>query len=199
MQTNFTLAQLADPDMAASEQILRTCVHCGFCTATCPTYRAARRRAGQPTRPHLPDQGHAGERQAGEAHEVDQAYRPLPHLSFLHDHLPVGRALYASGRPGQDPYRENLQAPAGTIAAAALAARQVMVPYARPLPTGECWVPVSASSFARFFEGPPRPAGPDRRHVEAGAFDDPLAQSWVDRPQSVLPAEGELARPVSHS
>ncbi len=38
MQTNFTLAQLADPDIAASEQILRTCVHCGFCTATCPTY-----------------------------------------------------------------------------------------------------------------------------------------------------------------
>jgi glycolate dehydrogenase iron-sulfur subunit len=38
MQTNFTLAQLADPQMASSEQILRTCVHCGFCTATCPTY-----------------------------------------------------------------------------------------------------------------------------------------------------------------
>ena len=38
MQTNFTIAQLADPDTAASEQILRTCVHCGFCTATCPTY-----------------------------------------------------------------------------------------------------------------------------------------------------------------
>jgi glycolate oxidase iron-sulfur subunit len=38
MQTNFTLAQLADPDVAESEKILRTCVHCGFCTATCPTY-----------------------------------------------------------------------------------------------------------------------------------------------------------------
>lgn len=38
MQTNFTPAQLADPHMAASEKILRTCVHCGFCTATCPTY-----------------------------------------------------------------------------------------------------------------------------------------------------------------
>ncbi|MEO8558945.1 MAG: glycolate oxidase subunit GlcF [Rhodospirillales bacterium] len=38
MQTNFTLAQLADPDVARSEQILRKCVHCGFCTATCPTF-----------------------------------------------------------------------------------------------------------------------------------------------------------------
>jgi glycolate oxidase iron-sulfur subunit len=38
LQTNFTLAQLADPDTAQSEKILRACVHCGFCTATCPTY-----------------------------------------------------------------------------------------------------------------------------------------------------------------
>jgi glycolate oxidase iron-sulfur subunit len=38
MQTSFTLAQLADPQVAESERILRTCVHCGFCTATCPTY-----------------------------------------------------------------------------------------------------------------------------------------------------------------
>ncbi|MDQ0511058.1 glycolate oxidase subunit GlcF [Ancylobacter amanitiformis] len=38
MQTNFSLAQLADPQMARSEQVLRACVHCGFCTATCPTY-----------------------------------------------------------------------------------------------------------------------------------------------------------------
>ncbi|TQV81659.1 glycolate oxidase subunit GlcF [Denitrobaculum tricleocarpae] len=38
MQTNFTLAQLADSGVAESEKILRNCVHCGFCTATCPTY-----------------------------------------------------------------------------------------------------------------------------------------------------------------
>jgi glycolate oxidase iron-sulfur subunit len=38
VQTNFSLAQLADPDVAVSERILRACVHCGFCTATCPTY-----------------------------------------------------------------------------------------------------------------------------------------------------------------
>ncbi|MFM9843272.1 MAG: glycolate oxidase subunit GlcF [Dongiaceae bacterium] len=38
MQTSFTLAQLADPDIAEANKILRACVHCGFCTATCPTY-----------------------------------------------------------------------------------------------------------------------------------------------------------------
>jgi glycolate oxidase iron-sulfur subunit len=38
MQTSFSLAQLADPQVAESEKILRNCVHCGFCTATCPTY-----------------------------------------------------------------------------------------------------------------------------------------------------------------
>src|SRR5215207_10043032 len=38
MQTNFTPEQLRDPAMQSSEKILRTCVHCGFCTATCPTY-----------------------------------------------------------------------------------------------------------------------------------------------------------------
>ncbi len=38
MQTSFTLAQLADPHIAESEKILRACVHCGFCQATCPTY-----------------------------------------------------------------------------------------------------------------------------------------------------------------
>ncbi len=38
MQTTFSLAQLLDPQVAESEKILRACVHCGFCTATCPTY-----------------------------------------------------------------------------------------------------------------------------------------------------------------
>jgi glycolate oxidase iron-sulfur subunit len=39
MQTNFTPEQLRDPDTARSNEILRACVHCGFCTATCPTYQ----------------------------------------------------------------------------------------------------------------------------------------------------------------
>ena len=39
MQTTFTPDQLADPATARSNEILRTCVHCGFCTATYPTYQ----------------------------------------------------------------------------------------------------------------------------------------------------------------
>src|SRR4026207_1459720 len=38
MQTEFSLTQLADPDISEADKILRACVHCGFCTATCPTY-----------------------------------------------------------------------------------------------------------------------------------------------------------------
>jgi glycolate oxidase iron-sulfur subunit len=38
MQTSFSLAQLADADISEADKILRACVHCGFCTATCPTY-----------------------------------------------------------------------------------------------------------------------------------------------------------------
>ena len=39
MQTHFTDTQLQDPKLAEANKILRSCVHCGFCTATCPTYQ----------------------------------------------------------------------------------------------------------------------------------------------------------------
>jgi len=39
MQTHFTSEQMQDPDIARANEILRACVHCGFCTATCPTYQ----------------------------------------------------------------------------------------------------------------------------------------------------------------
>ncbi len=38
MQTFFTDDQLQDPKLAEANKILRACVHCGLCTATCPSY-----------------------------------------------------------------------------------------------------------------------------------------------------------------
>jgi glycolate oxidase iron-sulfur subunit len=38
METHFSAKQLADPALKEANDILRRCVHCGFCTATCPTY-----------------------------------------------------------------------------------------------------------------------------------------------------------------
>ena len=38
MQTQFNPLALKDPDTAVAESVLRKCVHCGFCNATCPTY-----------------------------------------------------------------------------------------------------------------------------------------------------------------
>jgi glycolate oxidase iron-sulfur subunit len=48
MQTHFTTEQLEDPHTAALEKILRSCVHCGFCTATCPTYVVGRDERDSP-------------------------------------------------------------------------------------------------------------------------------------------------------
>ena len=39
MQTNFTKKQLQDTNISSADGILRKCVHCGFCNATCPTYQ----------------------------------------------------------------------------------------------------------------------------------------------------------------
>ncbi len=39
MQTSFSPEQLKDPSIKRSNEVLRSCVHCGFCTATCPTYQ----------------------------------------------------------------------------------------------------------------------------------------------------------------
>ena len=38
MRTEFTPEQLTDPGTARANQILRACVHCGFCLQACPTY-----------------------------------------------------------------------------------------------------------------------------------------------------------------
>ena len=48
MQTTFTPDQLKDPGTQRANEILRACVHCGFCTATCPTYQVLGDELGSP-------------------------------------------------------------------------------------------------------------------------------------------------------
>ena len=55
------------------------------------------RRARQPARAHLPDQGHAG-LECGAERGHRQAHRPLPVVPRLHDDLPIGRQLHAPCR-----------------------------------------------------------------------------------------------------
>ena len=83
MQTNFTPEQLRDPRIAEADASCARCVHCGLCTATCSTYVAARRRARQPARAHLPDEGHVRGRRAGRARGADHVDRCLSCLSCM--------------------------------------------------------------------------------------------------------------------
>ena len=116
MQTNFTPAQLADPDTAGGK-ILRTCVHCGFCTATCPTFLLLGDELDSPRgRIYLIKDMLEGGKPATE--QVVLPCRSLPVLPVLHDHLPVGRELHAPGRPCRAPIIDDLPpALAGTRAA----------------------------------------------------------------------------------
>ena len=90
MQTCFSEAQLADSDTAMSEQVIRICVHCGFCTATCPTYVLLGDELDSPRgRIYLIKDMLENERLPTE--ETVTPYRSLSFLPFLHDDMPVGR------------------------------------------------------------------------------------------------------------
>ena len=77
-----------------ADAILRKCVHCGFCTATCPTYQLLGDELDGPRgRIYLIKQVLEGDAAAA----LDPAApRPLPHVPQLRDHLPVGRAVRAA-------------------------------------------------------------------------------------------------------
>ncbi len=74
---HFTPEQLKDPAIARSNEILRSCVHCGFCTATCPTYQVLGDELDSPRgRIYLIKDMLENDRPAG--CQDGQAYRPLP-------------------------------------------------------------------------------------------------------------------------
>ena len=91
MQTSFSPEQLRDPATARSNKILADLRALRLLHRDLPDLSGAGRRARQPARAHLPDQGHAGRGAAG-GREDGQAHRPLPLLPRLHDDLPVGGA-----------------------------------------------------------------------------------------------------------
>ena len=106
----FTAEQLRDPDTAVSNQVLRTCVHCGFCTATCPTFVLLGDELDSPRgRIYLIKDMLEADRPADGRGRATR--RSLPVLPVLHDHLPVRRALHASGRSCAAPYRAHLSPP----------------------------------------------------------------------------------------
>jgi glycolate oxidase iron-sulfur subunit len=113
MQTNFTSEQLSDPQIARSNEILRACVHCGFCTATCPTYQVLHDELDSPRgRIYLIKDMLENGRPCRMRRRC-KPYRPLPVVPGLHDDLPLGGALHASGRPCARLYRAHLSPPLG--------------------------------------------------------------------------------------
>ncbi len=107
MKTEFSLAQLADPDIAEADKILRACVHCGFCTATCPTYVLLGDELDSPRgRIYL----------IKEMLEKDKPPTPevVKHIDRCLSCLacmttcPSGRELHAPGRSGAGPDRTGL-------------------------------------------------------------------------------------------
>jgi ferredoxin len=98
MQTQLAPEFSGTPDGDAAEAILRRCVHCGFCTATCPTYQLLGDELDGPRgRIYLIKQVLEG---AAPTRKTQTAPGPLPDLSQLRDHLSVGCAVWAVDRGG---------------------------------------------------------------------------------------------------
>ena len=111
MQTQFAPEALADPHIRELEGILRSCVHCGFCTATCPTYVTLGDERDSPRgRIYLiKDLLETGRKiEAEDVAPIDHCLSCL----VLHDDLSLGRRLSPSGRSCARRDRGDLPPPA---------------------------------------------------------------------------------------
>ena len=122
-----------NPRTAEVDKILRRCVHCGFCTATCPTYVLLGDERDSPRgRIYLIKDMFERERPAAARGAAPR--RPLPVLPVLHDDLPERRRLHAPGRPRPRPHRGDRRAAASRIASL----RDLLAPSC-PIPSASAW------------------------------------------------------------
>ena len=89
MQTTFTEEQLKNKENKSSEDIIRKCVHCGMCNATCPTYGILGDELDGPRgRIYLIKDMLENNKPAK---KNSKAYRQMPFMLCLHDYLSFWR------------------------------------------------------------------------------------------------------------
>ena len=94
MQTSFTDQQLENKDNKSSENILRKCVHCGMCNATCPTYAInGNELEGPRGRIYLIKDMLENKKPANKKNS--SAYRQLSFMLRMYDHMSLRCKLYA--------------------------------------------------------------------------------------------------------
>ena len=165
MQTNFTRQAAQGPAHRRGRQDPAPLRALRLLHGHLPDLRAARRRARQPARPHLPDEGDV-RAAAGEAEPRGAApRRPLPVVPVVHDDLPERRRLHAPRRPRPRPHRGDRPARLQGAPGRARCWRPSC-----PIPSASAWR-CAAARFARPFAGllqPARPRGAGG-HARAGA------------------------------
>ncbi len=195
MQTKFSPAQLEDPAIRTADGILRACVHCGFCTATCPTFVLLGDERDSPRgRIYLIKEMLEKDRPATAADTLPR--RPLPVVSRVHDDVPVRCELHAPRRPCPHAHREDVSPSADGPSAAAHSCGG-----ACPTRAGSAWR-CAWPPWTRPFAGSDRPQRrpPDGARPADNASDDenrpmkPSMPAAVNSARTVAPRADALSR-----